>query len=71
MEFVKERIESCSTTVFKQQHWERIREQVIKDHLSEVRQTWTQVQGKWDKLKRHYHKEKKLYNVTGDNAGSQ
>ena len=71
VELVKERIESYGTAVFKQQHWERIREQVIKDHPSEARRSWTQVRDKWDKLKRHYHKEKKLHNVTGDNAGSQ
>ena len=42
---VKERIESyeVSTNAFKQKHWERIREQVIKDHPSEVRRTWIQV----------------------------
>ena len=66
VELVKEHIESYGTAVFKQQHWERIQEQVIKDHPSEARRTWTQVR---DKLKRH--KEKKLHNVTGDNAGSQ
>jgi hypothetical protein len=71
VELVKERIESYGTTVFKQQHWERIREQVIKDHPNEAWRTWTQVRDKWDKLKHHYHKEKKLHNVTGDNAGSQ
>ena len=32
----------------------RIREQVVRDHPSEARRTWTQV---WDKLKRHYHKK--------------
>ena len=71
VELVKERIESYGTAVFKKQHWERIWEHVIKDHPSEARRTWTQVRDKWDKLKRHYHKEKKLHNVTGDNAGSQ
>ena len=43
----------------------------MRDHLSKVRRAWTQVKDKWDKLKRHYHKEKKLHNVTGDNASSQ
>jgi hypothetical protein len=71
VELVKERIESYGTTVFKQQHWEKIRKQVIKDHSSSARRTWTQVRDKWDKFKRHYHKEKKLHNVTGDNAGLQ
>ena len=71
IELVKERIESYGTNVFKQKHWERIREQVIKDHSSKARRTWIQVRDKWDKLKRHYHKEKKIHNVTGDNGGSQ
>jgi hypothetical protein len=71
VELVKERIETYGTAGFKQQHWERIREQVIKDHPIEARRSWTQVRDKRDKLKRHYHKEKKLHNVTGDNAGSQ
>ena len=48
-----------------------IREQVIKDHPSKARRTWIQVRDKWDKPKRHYHKEKKIYNVTGDNGRSQ
>ena len=26
---------------------------------------------KWNKLKRHYHNEKRIHNVTGDNGGSQ
>ena len=51
IELVKERIESNGTNVFKQKHWERIREQVIKDHPSEARRTWIQVRDKWDKLK--------------------
>ena len=71
IELVKERIEDYGTIVFKQQHWERIREQLVRDHLSKVRRAWTQVKDKWDKLKRHYHKEKKLHNVTDDNASSQ
>ena len=71
VELVNERIESYVTAVFKHQHWERIREQVIKDHPNEARCTWTHVQDKWDKFNRHYHKKKKLHNVTGDNAGSQ
>ena len=71
IELVKERIESFSTTVFKQQNWERIREQILKDYPNEARRTWTQIRDKWDKLKRHYHKEHKLHNVTGDNEGSQ
>jgi hypothetical protein len=41
VELVKERIESYGTTVFKQQHWKRFREEVIKDHPSEAQQTWT------------------------------
>ena len=56
---------------FKQQHWKRIREQVVKDHPSKARQSWTQIRNKWDKLKRRYYKEKKLHNVMGDNVGSQ
>ena len=71
IELVKERIESFGTTVFKQQNWERIREQILKEHPNEGRRTWTQIRDKWDKLKRHYHKESKLHNVTGDNVGSQ
>jgi hypothetical protein len=71
IELVKERIESFGTTMFKQQNWERIKEQILKEHPSEARRTWTQIRDKWDKPKRHYHKEKKLHNVTGDNAGSQ
>ena len=71
IELVKERIESYGTTVFKQQNWERIRDQVLKEHPNEARRTWTQIRDKWDKLERHYHKEKKLHNVTGDNAGCQ
>ena len=71
IELVKEIIKSYATNVFKQKHWERIREQVIKDHPSEARRTWIQVRDKWDKLKRYYHKEKKVHNVTGDNGGSQ
>ena len=70
IELVKERIESYGTNVLKQKHWERIREQVVKDHPSKTRRTWIQVQDKWDKLKRHYHKEKKIHNVIGDNGGS-
>ena len=30
-----------------------------------------QIRDKCDKLKRHYHKEKKLHNVMADNVGSQ
>jgi hypothetical protein len=71
IELVRERIESFGTTVFKQQNWEKIREQILKEHPNEARRTWTQIRDKWDKLKRHYHKEKKLHNVTGDNAWSQ
>ena len=37
VELVKQRIESYGTAVFKQQHWERIREQVTNDHPSEAR----------------------------------
>ena len=37
IELVKERIESYETNIFKQKHWERIREQVIKDHPSKAR----------------------------------
>ena len=36
VELVKEHIESYGTTIFKQQHWERIREQVVKYHPSEA-----------------------------------
>ena len=36
VKLVKERIESYGTTVFKQQHWERIREKIVKDHPSEA-----------------------------------
>ena len=36
VELVKDSIESYGTAVFKQQHCERIREQVIKDYLSEM-----------------------------------
>jgi hypothetical protein len=36
VKLVKECIESYGTMVFKQQHWERIREHVIKDHPSEA-----------------------------------
>jgi hypothetical protein len=68
---VKEKIEGFGTTVFKQQNWERIREQILKEHPNEPRRTWTQIRDKWGKLKRPYHKEKKIHNVTGDNAGSQ
>lgn len=71
MELVNERIESYGTTFFKQQHWERVKEHVVKDHPSEVWRTWTPIWYKWDKLKRHYYKEKKLHNVMGDNVGSQ
>ena len=46
IELVKERIESYETNIFKQKHWERIREQVVKDYLSEARRTWTQVRDK-------------------------
>ena len=71
MELVKERIESYGIIVFKQQHWERIREHVVRDHPSEARRTWTQVRDKCDKFKQHHCKEKTLHYVTGDNAGSQ
>ena len=43
----------------------------MRDHLSKAQRAWTQVKDKWDKLKRHYHKEKKLHNVTSDNVSSQ
>ena len=43
----------------------------MKEYPNEARRTWTQIRDKWDKLKRHYHKEKKLHNVTCDNGGSQ
>ena len=36
VELVKERIKGYGTTVFKQQYWEKIREQVVKDHPREV-----------------------------------
>ena len=70
IELMKERIESYETTIFKQKHWKRIREQVVRYHPSKARRTWIQVRDKWDKLKRHYHKEKKIHNVTCDNRGS-
>ena len=68
---VKKIIESYGTTIFKQQHLEKIPEQVVKDQPNKTRRIWTQVRDKWDKLKRHYHKEKKLHNVTTNNTGSQ
>ena len=71
IELVKERIESYGTNGFKQKHWERIREQVVKNHPTEARRIWIQVRDKWDKLKRHYHKEKRIHNVTRDNGRSQ
>jgi hypothetical protein len=40
VELVKERIESNDTTVFKQERCERIREQIVRDHLSEAQQIW-------------------------------
>ena len=43
----------------------------MKDQPNKTRRIWTQVRDKWDKLKRHYHKEKKLHNVTTNNTGSQ
>ena len=43
IELVKERIESYGTNIFKQKHWKRIREQVVKDHPTEARRTWIQV----------------------------
>jgi hypothetical protein len=36
IKLVKERIESYDTTIFKQQYWERIREQVVRDHPSKA-----------------------------------
>ena len=36
IELVKERIKSYDTTVFKQQYWERIKEQVVRDHPNEA-----------------------------------
>ena len=71
IELVKERIECFGTMVFKQQNWEKIRKQILKEYLNEAKRTLTQIRDKWDKLKRHYHKEKKLHNVTCDNGGSQ
>ena len=50
---------------------ERIRKQILKGSPNENRRIWTQIIDKWDKLKRHYYKEKKLHNITGDNGGSQ
>jgi hypothetical protein len=64
IELVKERIESFSTMVFKQQNRERIKEQILKEHPNEAGRTWTQIKDKLDKLKRHYHKEKKFHNIT-------
>jgi hypothetical protein len=43
----------------------------VRDHPREAQRTWTQAGDKWDKLKQQDHKEKKLHNVMGDNAGSQ
>ena len=43
IELVKKRIESYGTNVFKQKYWERIREQVVKDHPTKARRTWIQV----------------------------
>ena len=43
----------------------------MKEHPNEAIRTWTQIRDKWNKLKRHHYKEKKLHNVTGDNARSQ
>ena len=68
---MKERIEGYRTIVFKQKHWEKIREQVVGEHPSEARRTLIQVRDKWHKLRQHYHKEKKIHNVTGENGGSQ
>ena len=39
IKLVKEIIESCGTLVFKQHHWERIREHIVRDHPSEARKT--------------------------------
>ena len=52
IELVKERSESYGTNIFKQKHWERIREQVVREHPSKARRTWTQIRDKWDKLER-------------------
>ena len=71
MELVKEAIESYGTMVFKQQRWERIIEQVVKDHPSKARWTLMQVRDIWDKLKRHYYEEKILHIIIDDNAGLQ
>ena len=71
IELVKEMNESFGTTLFKQQNWERIREQILKEYPNEARRTWIQITDKLNKLKRHYHKKKKLHNVTCDNIGSQ
>ena len=43
IEFMKERIESYGTNVFKQQHWERIIEQAMRDYHAEARRIWTKV----------------------------
>lgn len=69
IELVKERIESYAIIVFKQQHWESIREHVVRDRPSETKRTWTQVRDKWHKFKRHYYyKEMKMHNIMDDNA---
>ena len=68
IESVKERIERYDIIIFKQQHWEMIKEHVVRDHPSETRKFWTQVMDKRDNFKWHYHKEKKIHNVSGDNA---
>ena len=71
LKLVKENIETYGSSLFQQKHWVRIREQLVKDHPSEEKRTWLQVRDKWDKLKRHYFKEKKVYNLIGDNGGFQ
>jgi hypothetical protein len=55
---------------FRPKDWERFREKIVMSYPSEAFREANHIKNKWKKLRKQYYKEKKLHNVSRDNAGS-